>query len=236
VSRDEFNQPAIIGEAGAGQEAARSAEVLKKLESLTKGIEKETFDIAEPLAEVREQRYFELWNYETFWAYAAAALGIGKRQAQYLLRIVAVSEIMGIPRAKYENLGISKVKEIFSLDPHGFFTNHAAATNEPLHEHIAKLLDSASAMSFEDIKAEVARLKGMDKENSLVWIRTKMTKSAKENVYDKAVELARAQLGSAGRDEEGTAVEYSEGAALEVICSDFLSDPNNQPEETESGD
>lgn len=226
-----LNVPAVVGEAVAGQDAARSAEVLSKLESLTKGIEKETFDIGELLAEVREQKYFELWNYETFWEYADQALGIGKRQAQYLLRIVAVSEIMGIPRAKYESLGISKVKEIFSLDPHGFFVNHAEAKNEPLHEHITKLLDAADEWCLGDIKAEVARLKGLDKENSLVWVRAQMTKSAKENVYDKAIELARANMGTPARDSDGKAIEYSEGAALESICSDFVADPNNQPEE-----
>lgn len=228
-----FNLPAIHGEAVAGQEAARSAEVLKQLETLTKGIEKETFDVAELLAEAKEQRYYERWNYESFWDYANKALGIGKRQAQYLIRILAVAGIMGLPRSAYESLGITKCKSIFSLNPHEFFINNDEAKNEPLHEHITRLLTEAEHMTTAEVAAEVARLKGLDKENALVWVRCQLTKSGKENVYDKAVELARANLGTAKRDEDGKAVEYSEGAALEVICQSFLVDPNNFPEPEE---
>jgi hypothetical protein len=48
-----------------------------------------------------------------------------------------------------------------------------------------------------------------------------------ENVIKPARELARKKLGSASRDSEGNAVEYSDGACDEVIFADFLSDPNN---------
>lgn len=231
--RDIINPPAIHGEAVAGQEAARSSLVMKELETLTKGIEKETFGIAELLAEVKTNRYYEAWNYENFGAYVKTALAMKERKAYYLVRMITVSEVMGIPRAKYEPLGIFKVREIFSLDPNGFYINNAEARNEPLNEHILRLLAEAPGMSTEQVQAEVRRLKGLDGENTLVWARVKMPKLAKEQVYDKAIELAKAKLGSAGRDDEGNAVEYSDGTALEAICQDFLSDPNNQPDEEE---
>jgi transcriptional regulator of met regulon len=47
-----------------------------------------------------------------------------------------------------------------------------------------------------------------------------------------ARELARQLLGSSGRDDEGTAKEYSDAACDEVICASFLADVNNQPEPT----
>lgn len=224
--------PAIVGEAEAG----RSSAVLKELEKLSKGIETDTFDIGELLAEVKSQQYFQSWNYESFNEYVDKALNMKPRKAAYLVRIVTVSEIMGLPRARYEKLGMTKVREIFSLDPNGFFVNQEKAQNEPMSGHILRLLDEAPDMTPTEVTAEVQRLKGLDKENTLVWARAKIPKAAKEQVYDVAIELAKARLGSVGREDDGTAIDYSDGAALEAICADFNSDPNNQPEtEKESG-
>ena len=228
-----MNPPAIIGEAVAGAEASRSSHVMQELEKRCKGIEKDTFDIADLLAEVREHKYYEGWNYESFGAYVTAVLGMKERQAQYLVRIVQVSAFLGLPRSRYEHLGITKVREIFSLDPKGFFVNQELAQNEPLCDHILRLIEEAPQMSVVEVKEEVKRLKGLDGENSLVWCRAQMGKQAKAEVYDRALELCKMKLGSAGRDSDGNAIEYSDGAALEAICQDFLSDPNNRPEEAE---
>jgi hypothetical protein len=228
-----LNPPAIVGEAVAGTEASRSSQVMRELEQRCKGIETYTFDVADLLAEVRSQKYYETWNYESFGQYVSAVLGMKERQAQYLVRIVQVSEVLGLPRSRYEHLGITKVREIFSLDPKGFFVNQELAQNEPMHDHILRLLEEAPQMSVAEVKEEVKRLKGLDGENSLVWCRVQMGKQAKAEVFDRALELCKMKLGSAGRDDEGKGIEYSDGSALEAICQDFLSDPNNAPEDQE---
>jgi hypothetical protein len=49
-------------------------------------------------------------------------------------------------------------------------------------------------------------------------------------VIKPAFELIRMRLGSQGRDADGNAEEYKDGAVLECICAEVLADPNNQPE------
>ena len=48
---------------------------------------------------------------------------------------------------------------------------------------------------------------------------------------EEAVEVVRKQIGSKGRTAEGMAEEYPVGRCLELICGDFLADPNNDPDQ-----
>ena len=56
------------------------------------------------------------------------------------------------------------------------------------------------------------------------------TEDTYNNVILPAQELARRRLGSAKRDENGNAVEYTDSVVEEMIHAEFLADPNNQPE------
>jgi hypothetical protein len=83
------------------------------------------------------------------------------------------------------------------------------------------------------VEVEVARLKGQVGKDRRVLRSYSTDITTWTNVISPAVELARQLLGSKGRDQEGNALEYSEGACYECICAAFLSDPNNgsDPEE-----
>lgn len=222
--QQDLTPPAIIGEAVSG----RAYELKKQLQVATKEIKTRTFDVAELLYTAKHENI--TFGYTSVAEYAAEELGIKLRKAQYLIRMVEVCKEAGVKREDYEPVGLSKLREITSLDPTATFWNRETRENEPLVDHIVRMITDCEELSLEEIAAEVKRLKGMDGDNVPVTRSTTYTKSVWENVIKPARELARKLLGSAKRDGEGNAVEYSDGAVEEVIHASFLADPNNQPE------
>jgi hypothetical protein len=219
------NVPAIVGEAVAG----RSALVRHSLSTLASSLKRHTFDLAELLYEAKD--YCREWGFKSLGDYAVKELDIKERKAQYLTRIVEVYRIVMLLREEYEPVGVSKLREITSLDPKGAFWNEDTKVSEPLDRHIVRLTRAALRMSYAEVEAEVSRLKNQVEENKMVSRAYKVTQSAWDNVVSKAFELARKRLGSAGRDSEGTAKDYPDGVCVEMICQEFLSDPNNYTEE-----
>ena len=94
-------------------------------------------------------------------------------------------------------------------------------------EYIVELIAEAPELSTTEIDERVAHLKGMDGENAMVTKSYSVTRSCYENTVQRCFEEIRKRLGSAGRDEEGRAVEYSPGVCIEALCADFLGDPRN---------
>lgn len=230
---DPLNPPAVIGEAVAGQAAKRAAAVKIELEHLNTLVLDSTFDIAELLAEVKGGSYYGQWGYETFGDYVEQVLDMKLRKAQYLVRIVNIAKMLDIPRTVYEEVKITKLREIFSLEPQDFFLNPDTNQNEPLSDHIKRLVAAANEMTLQEIVNEIKRLKGLIGDDELVFLTTCVKRAVRDNVILPARELARTKLGSQGKDTDGDNIEYSDGACEEVIHADFLADPNNQIEEAE---
>lgn len=220
------DQTVIVGEIQAG----RATVLRKKLMGLAGDIQASTFDLAGLLAEAAQAHMYQAWGYQSIVEYGAEELGLKARKVQYLVRMVEVMRIVGIKREAYEPVGVTKLREITTLDPAGKFYNKETQQNEPLLDHIVRLITVAEDMSAEQIKEEVRRLKGQTGENSIVVRSTSYVKSVWDNVISPARELARRQMGSAGRDEQGNAVEYSDGAVDEMIYASYLADPNNHLE------
>lgn len=216
------NLPAIFGEIEAG----RSAKVREQIKTLLTNVHTYTLDVAELLSEVRKNKYYIQWGYNSFREYAVE-LDIKESKAQYLARIADVMEAIGAARADYENVGLSKLREITSLDTSGEYTHPNGGSTVPMKDIIAGLLESSKDMSYAEVKEYVKTIKGLTGDDELVWINFCLKKAAKEEVVLPALELVRKQLGSKGVDTDGMAVEYSDGACLESICADFLADPNN---------
>jgi hypothetical protein len=220
---------AIIGETVAG----RAAVVKKELAGLVSEIRESTFDMAELLSEVKGAAYYSAWGFESFADYVTAELDMKVRKAQYLVRIVQVCAQVGVMRKTYEPIGVSKLREITSLEPTESFWNAETSVNEPLVGHIIRLITKADEMTLQEVIDEVKRLKGLTGDDELVWMNFSVKRAVREGVVLPAIELAKQKLGSAGRDNEGQAIEYSDGAAIEVICADFSADPNNYTEESD---
>ena len=226
----DVNQPAIIGEAVAGQNAQHAATILTELNRLNTLVNDSTFDIAELLVEVKENRYYTMLKYETFDEYVEIVLGMKRVKAYYLIKIVTTAKKLGIERKDYEDAPISKLREIFTLAPFDKEGNelHSPITGEKISDHIKELVSKAGATPLKDIVESVSKIKGEVGEQEMVFIPAiKVTKNCRDNVILPARELARKKLGDASIDADGDPQEYSDSACEECIHADFLADPNN---------
>jgi len=214
---------AIVGESVAGQ----SAFLRRKLLLIATDIKEQTFDLAEALFEATTNKKHLEWGYSSIAEYSETELGIKARKARYLVRIVRICRAVGVPREIYEPIGVTKLREITTLDPAASFFNKELNQNEPMSAYIKKLLVDAPRMKAAEVVAEVQRLKGQIGDDARVIRSFSYTKACWEYVIKPAMEKARQIMGSRGRDEEGIAEEYSDGAVEESIHASFLADPNN---------
>jgi len=82
-------------------------------------------------------------------------------------------------------------------------------------------------LSYEELNEAVDELLGAVGDDAMCWLNIHVKKLSRENVIKPAIERARKHIGSVATDENtGEALDASEGAALEVICANFLADPN----------
>lgn len=213
---------AIYGE----QEAGRAASVRKTLSSISKHIGANTFDLAELLYEVQENNYYSLWHFSSLPDYAEKELGLKPRKAQYLARIVKVYRAVGLTREAVEHTHTSKLRVIATLKPNSSFFNKDEKKNEPMDEHIVRLLLNAEDMTLTQIKDEVARLKGQVGPDRRVVRSFSTTQSAWDHVFVPAMEKLRRRLGDEGRDDAGNAREYPDGVVYEMAMAEINSDPN----------
>jgi hypothetical protein len=225
---DPLNVPAIHGEQVAGQEASVRRDLLR----LTTDINVHTFDVAELLFQVQENKLYLKWKFESFADYAEQELGLKVRKAEYLSRIVRVCRECGIKRADYEPAGVTKLRQITTLNPEEKFFDVVEKTHTPMADLITNLVAEAPELSTVEVELEVAKLKGQVGENAMVLRNYKVTLSAWENVITRCYESVRKKLGSAGRDGTGAAIEFSDGAVIEALCAEWNADPRNFLEET----
>lgn len=218
-----MHEQVIVGE----QVSGRAARVREKMKDLTNDVKASTFDLADLLFEAQENNYPAAWGFTSTIEYGKEELGLKKRKIEYLLRITKVCRAVGLKRERYEPAGISKLRAVTTLNPEGTYWNASEHVSEPLDEHIVRLILDSDKMTVEQTELEVLRLQGRLGADRPVHRTTTYPKSVWENVIKPARELARQLLGSAKRDDEGNAVEYSDGACDEVIYAAFLADPNN---------
>lgn len=218
---DVLNTPtAIVGQQVAGQEA----ETRKQLEQLVNTINSSAFDIGILAHTIKKLGLYS--GYTTFQEYAKT-LPIKLRKLQYLRRIAEVTETLNIPREQYEPLGIAKLREITSLDLDGQWCHPDSGEKTPLKDFVLGFLSKGKDMTLDEIKQHVKTLKGISGENDIVILHLGVTKSALDNTVRPALELAKMQLGSSHKDDEGVSVDHSDGKALEVIAVSFINDPAN---------
>jgi hypothetical protein len=220
----------IVGEAVAG----RQLTVRRTLIKLTEDLNKHTFDAAELLYEVQENKYYAQWGFQSVGEYAATELGLKERKSQYLSRVVKVCKECGVKRTDYEPAGISKLRLITSLNPDASYFNKETRSNEIMADHIVALIAEAPELSTKEVEERVDHLKGMDGENAMITRSYRVTLSAYNNTVKPALEAMRKLLGSKGRDGTGAAMEYPDGACIEYILRDWMNDPRNFMESDES--
>jgi hypothetical protein len=219
------NLTAVVGEAVAGQ----AAKFRDEINDLIAGINTSEFDLAERLYEVKSLQYYIAWGYDTFGQYAKS-LALKSSKSYYLVRIVKNMTEAGLTREQYEPLGIAKLRVISKLDL--VEEGKPVLYNDlPMTDYIKELVTTAAAnMSLEEVEQVVDKLQGKTGDDAMVWLNISMKKAARDNVVLPAIEVAKLHLGTSGVDADGKAKDASDGRAVEVICADFMSDPNNNPQ------
>jgi hypothetical protein len=216
---DELTEPlAVVGDVEAG----RAVRVRKEINKLIKATNSSEFDIAELLHEMKSNHYYSP-EFESFSKYAKS-LKIKYTRAYYYVKIVELMKGVGIGRTVYESVGMGKLRVISRLELEGEYKGVAM----PLI--IKELTEKAEGMSLEDVTFEVETILGLTEDESMVWLNIHLKKLARENCVKPALALAKKHMPeSQTKDADGVYHDPSDGAALEMICANFLADPNFNP-------
>jgi hypothetical protein len=218
----------IVGEITAGE----AEKTRKELEGLISNWNRSTLDIGFLLHKIKKGGFYKSYGFNTFLEFVNE-LDIKKRKAQYLTRIVDTMEELNIPRDEFEKVGVAKLREITSLDLYdqdGDPALYEEANGEThlISDVIKGLLVKAPSMDLNEIKEYVKVVKGFVGDNDVAWINICVNRAALDGTINPALLLAKKNLGSSHKDEEGVSQDYSDGKALEVISVEYLQDPANQ--------
>lgn len=217
------DQSVIVGEVEAG----RAAKVRREVNKLIKATNASTFDLAELLLEMKENQYYSP-EFESFSKYAKS-LDLRYTKSYYLVAIATLMRGADIPRSIYEPIGLGKLRVISKLKLEGEFRG------VPMPLVIRELTDKATHMSLEEVQLEVDTILGLVADESLVWLNIHLKKLARDNAVKPALALAKKHMPeSQKKDDDGNFVDPGDGAALEMICANFLADPNYNPTEEQS--
>lgn len=192
----------------------RANEVRKRLILIRSTLDDNFFDMCELLLEAQEQGYHVVYGYSRFGDWIEqAGLDLSARSAYYLINIAKKARALGLTRAEMKETKISKLKEIFALDPQEHGTE------------MKQLVASAREDSLEAVKEKVARVRAEATGQQPFVLKTFKLDPNVLATVEEAFELARAQYGS--RIENGEEVEASDSQCLEIICIEYLNDPNH---------
>jgi hypothetical protein len=198
--------------------AERIESVRIKIEEIKKGIAGGFLDLGELLVEIRDGSYHLAWGFPKFGNWLEkSGLDMSERAAYYLMKIVSVGRELGIPRETLQEVKLSKLKEIISLDvkKHG--------------EQIKQLIESCRPSAdrpeptLDEVRINVQKVKGGEEIDIYIYKTLKVTQAAWDNTIVPAIEAARKEFGDSV-DDEGNPVEISIGHAIELICADHLAD------------
>lgn len=201
-------------------DSKRAEQVKKQISKLIKAESTTVFDLAELLYEVKSKNYHRAWGFDTFSAYAKT-LELKVSKSYYLVRIVENMNAAGLTREQYEPVGRGKLRVISRLDPSGEYNG------QPMSQVIKELTLKAGQLSLEEVTLEVDSIQGKVQDNSMVWLNLHLVKSVRDNVVRPAIERAKKHAPQKeDPDEPGHYLDVSDGAAIELICANFLADPN----------
>lgn len=184
----------------------RANEVLSKIERKVEIESIAWLELAELLSEARREDYPRQVRNMSFDQFVEQAnLGIGKRQAYYLMNIWDAADKLTIPREQLEAAKKAKLKLIFTLDA------------EKFSPEIQGLVKEAPELTVEEVAERVKALKSPD-EDEFTWLNVKVKREDRDQEILPAMELAKQTVGE----------EMGDGEAITHICEAFRQDPNNQ--------
>lgn len=215
----------IVGEAIAGE----SHKTRKAVEKLIQKLTLDQYDIGDLLWKIKKNGWYTQWGFNTFAEYTKST-GLKESKARYLPQISEVMEAVGIGRAKYEAIGIAKLRAIASLDASAVYVNPVTKVETAMSDFISGITEKAitegDGFTLDEIKSTVRTLKGIVGDNDITFLGVSVQRTVLESVIRPALERAKAIIGSVGKDEDGVSKDATDAAALAAICADFLATPD----------
>jgi|SRR6185312_3383984 len=201
--------------------AERAKAVQEQLEATRRNLASNALLMGDLLSEIKHNSYHEHYGCSSFsdWLYNSSSLDMSERTAYYLINIVDTAKQLGIPRKQLEAVKMSKLKEIFTLNP------------ETNGDDIKQLVAAGDAASLEETKNAVVKAKVGDEQfERAVWLNIKLLESQRE-VVKEAIERAKRSCGDTIDPRTGEVAEPSDARALELIAADYLAQPDQMQHE-----
>jgi len=218
--------PAIVQ-----RDVSRAEEVIQSIQKLESGLSTSQFDLGFLLAEVKRDDLWAAHKALSFDEFVKnMRFDISPRQVAYLVTIANKSQQLGIPREQLVKAKISKVKEIFKLDPETEHKDDATGNIEIVSDLMKQLVVDAPFKTLAEIKKLVDDIIGVVDPDGKPVKDTVMYRTDQLAVVDMAIKLNMLQAGESAEGLTGSDKQIARGKAHERICANYLADPNNEAE------
>jgi hypothetical protein len=196
----------------------RAEEVKEQLSKVRASLEDNFFSLCDLLRETHKNAYHHTWGFSNFESWVEnSGLDLSPRQAYYYISIASKAEKLGLDRSDLAAAKISKLKEIFTLDP---------------TEYAGEMKELVAAAATEGLQAISDRIKEIRKRDGKPTERTYSMKFSTEikETQQKAFELARMNYGETIDQETGALREATDSQCMEIISVSYIQDVDNYPE------
>lgn len=201
----------------------RASEVRARLHDVRTSLDDNFFTLCELLREAHKNAYHHIWGHSNFENWIESSdLDISPRQAYYYIGIAGKAEKLGLSRADIAAVKISKLKEIFTLDP----AEHS--------EQMKELVAAASSSKLQAVSDRVKEIRTKSGRPNAGFYTAKFSTEIRET-QERAYSLARVNYGDIVTP-EGITKKASDTQCQELICVAYLNDSGNYPEGTSSAD
>jgi hypothetical protein len=223
-----IDPPAIVE-----RDTSRAEEIVQNIQKLESGLSTSQFELGFLLAEVKKD---DLWASQKCLSFDEFVkkmnFDISPRQVAYLVTIATKSATLGITRAQLIKAKISKIKEIFKLDPNAEHVDESTGNVEVVGEIMKQMVVDAPFKTLAEIKKQVEDIVGKVDPDGKPVKDTVMYRQDQLNIVDRAINLNILQSGDSALDGlTGSDRQIARGKAHERICADYLADPNNHAEQ-----
>lgn len=180
----------------------KATETLTEFDQVKKSLQVHFLHLGRLLREIKDNLYYKVRGYDNFKHFVEAELDFGWRRAFYLAQLVEKLETLGLLQVAMESgHGVTSLQTILCLDDKA---------------EVERLL--AAPASPGEVRERVASIKGVIPDGDLWHVYHIPVSAEQKGVIEEALWRAKV-MGNTD----------SLGQAMEYICADFISDPNNQP-------
>jgi hypothetical protein len=187
-------------------------------------METNQYDLGELLCKIQDETLYAQWGFNTYSEYMKTTK-LKASKARYLPQIARVMKAIGVERAQYESIGISKLRVIASLNPTDVFVHPTSKEETSMYNWIVEITEKAindPSYDLKEIKRHVRTLKGITGDRDVTFLGIPILRAALDNVVIPAIEHCQALIGSVGKNEEGKSIEASLGTCIERICAEWM--------------